>query len=654
MQEQVRRAGAVPATIGVVNGVPTVGLDDAELLLLAQPASDSKRVFKCSRRDLAFLCATRTHSLSLSCDSKSLTMYARTDQHAATTVATTSYLASLAGIAVFATGGLGGVHRGAELTMDVSADLFELSRTRTTVVCSGVKSILDIPKTLEVLESLGVPVLTYRADEFPAFFTNHSGIPAQHRVDSASEVARVMLAATRMNMANGMVVAVPNPSPASSDIQAAIELALAEARARGVSGAHITPFVLAHISSATKGTSLDANVELVLNNAALAADIASEYCSLTAQPLQVAPVPARKSIDRAVRPSEPSFVCIGGAVVDLIGSPANKLLDVRGKSVPGSVSKSFGGVARNVAEAIARQHCSVSLVSVVGADGNGAELLQHAALAGVDTSLVRSAAGARTASYLAVTDGSGTVVSGIADMSIFEELIDDALVDSLAAEVKRANAVFCDGNVSVKAFKRLASQCAEAGTPLVFDCTSDTKSVLPLRAHCLSAVALLKTNESELRCILRHALTLDYDARVAGALDSEDGGYMGSILGLAVELQRLMRAPYRGVAVGARTVVVTMAEKGVLCVGASGSLGSSAVPVKDGVSVLILPSLPIAADTIVSTSGAGDCLLSAVLVGYGQGRTLHEALERGLHAARDSILSPLPVPRSFSSHLKLF
>ena len=339
--------GAVPATIAVIGGVPKVGLTHAELEMLAKPSS---QVLKCSRRDLAFLSAQGLHG--------------------STTVAATSYLAGLAGIRVFATGGLGGVHYGYESTMDVSCDLYELARTSTAVVCSGIKSILDIPKTLEVLESLGVPVVTYRSEIFPAFFTNDSGVRSPYKIDTPREAAELLAAADDLTMQNGMILAVPNPNPADSkDIQLAILEGLKQVRIQNIQGSKITPFLLSYVNYLTKGKSLEANVSLVLNNAKVATEIAVEYAALRRgdEALFTKPPPANFSLGasstKAVSHRDrESVICVGGAVVDLVATSSQTFIP--GSSNPGQLEISFGGVARNIGEAIARQGAKVRLMEV--------------------------------------------------------------------------------------------------------------------------------------------------------------------------------------------------------------------------------------------------------------------------------------------------
>lgn len=260
VEQVVRDAGAVPATVAVVDGRFHVGLSADELELLAT----AKVVAKASRRDLGVILARRTL--------------------AATTVATTMLGASFAGVRVFATGGIGGVHRGVGETWDISADLQELARTPVAVVSAGVKSILDIAKTLEYLETMGVPVYGWKTDEFPAFYSRRTGLSVPHRVEGPDDLAAALDAAWACGLAAGALVANPIPEDAELEhgyIERVIERALAESREQGVHGRNLTPFLLARIVELTGGRSLDANIALVKNNARVASMIASSLGALT-------------------------------------------------------------------------------------------------------------------------------------------------------------------------------------------------------------------------------------------------------------------------------------------------------------------------------------------------------------------------------------
>ena len=249
----VRERGALPATIGMIDGQLVVGLSARQIERLAS----GRDVRKLSRADLAHAIATRACG--------------------ATTVAATMFAAHRAGIAIFATGGIGGVHRGVEQTMDVSADLTELSRTRVCVVASGAKSILDLPRTLEMLETLGVPVIGFETDELPAFFVRKSGLALTQRVENAAAAARLVAAQIALDVDTGILLAVAPPVESALDpalVDRAIEAALASAAQRGIRGKSVTPHLLAEVRAQTQGLSLAANVALVRNNARVAAEVA--------------------------------------------------------------------------------------------------------------------------------------------------------------------------------------------------------------------------------------------------------------------------------------------------------------------------------------------------------------------------------------------
>ncbi len=260
VEQTVRDNGAVPVTIAIIKGVCTVGCSKDEIEHLGKAGLS---VTKTSRRDIPIVVAKGLDG--------------------ATTVASTMILAAMAGIKVFATGGIGGVHRGAQETMDISADLEELARTPVNVVCAGAKSILDLGLTLEYLETKGVAVIGYRTNELPAFFTRTSGYKVPMRMDTPLEIASAIYAKDVMNLGGGMLVCNPIPEQYSMNadyIESVIQEAVSEANALGVKGKDITPFLLDKIQKITGGESLESNIKLVLNNAALASKVASELSRL--------------------------------------------------------------------------------------------------------------------------------------------------------------------------------------------------------------------------------------------------------------------------------------------------------------------------------------------------------------------------------------
>jgi pseudouridylate synthase len=253
----VRAGGAIPSTIAIINGELRAGLSDSELEHFAKTGPS---IMKASTRDLPFVVAKKMTG--------------------ATTVASTMRIASMAGIHVFATGGIGGAHRGAEKNFDISADLIEFSQSNVAVITAGAKAILDLALTLETLETFGVPVVGYGTDEFPAFYSRHSGQAVPMRCDTPNEIAAMMHAKWNMDLKGGIVIANPIPHEAeipATEIAPTIKKAVAEAQELGVHGKHVTPFLLARLAEITGGRSLTANIALVKNNAKLAAEIAVAY-----------------------------------------------------------------------------------------------------------------------------------------------------------------------------------------------------------------------------------------------------------------------------------------------------------------------------------------------------------------------------------------
>ncbi len=260
VEQVIRDNGAVPATIAIIGGKLKAGLTKAEIEHLGKTGS---AVTKVSRRDLPIIVAK--------------------GMDGATTVATTMIIASLAGIKVFATGGVGGVHRGAETTMDISADLEELAMTPVMVICAGAKSILDLGLTLEYLETKGVPVIGYGTDELPAFYTRKSGFGVDYQLNTPKELAEAFLVKQAVGLKGGMLVTNPIPEEYSMDsevISKAIDEAIAESKRQGIHGKDTTPFLLAKVKEITGGDSLDSNIQLVFNNARLAAQTAAELCKI--------------------------------------------------------------------------------------------------------------------------------------------------------------------------------------------------------------------------------------------------------------------------------------------------------------------------------------------------------------------------------------
>lgn len=468
----IRSRGVIPATIGIIHGEAQVGLTYDDLLALADPERHQNAVMKASRRDISFALSQK--------------------KTAATTVAGTMIFAHQAGIDIFATGGIGGVHRGAEVTMDISADLVELGRTPVAVICAGVKSILDIPKTLEFLETQGVPVVGLNTPIFPAFFTNDSSVRSPLVCESTEAVARMIFASKALGLSNGMIIGVPNPHPAdSASIQVAIEASLAEAEKLNISGHAITPFLLSDIQRRTGGMSLEANISLVLNNASIAADIAKNLASLRAsRPTVVSSSIGTKSFPSTSMQVKSNVLIFGGAVLDQVARISDRLIP--GSSNPGKLSLSVGGVGFNIARRLAEEGHDPSLVTAIAGDSHGQRILTHCESVGIDmkhslTSQAGPDAGG-SATYTAVHGPDGELVIAVADMNIFTS-IEPLHVQNIASYIRTSGAIICDGNISKEAFASVAQVCESYDKSLFFEPTSDHKCTLPIDARVIDKVS---------------------------------------------------------------------------------------------------------------------------------------------------------------------
>lgn len=407
------------------------------------------------------------------------------------------------------------------------------------VVCAGIKSILDIPKSLEVLESLSVPVMTYRSPVFPAFYTNDSGCASPLVTRSCEEVASMMATQRSMGLSAGLLVAVPNPHPAGMEkTRYAVDFALLSAANEGITGAAVTPYVLDRVQRLTDGESLEANVALIQHNALVAARIAIAYAKLlrsnshlddaasnsnshldavasnsnqpTVHAASASTLLDQNSTNDSPRSAESlsimhddptlsaDILVVGASVIDLIGtlSVSTQLKS----SNPGRVQISNGGVGRNIAQSLAALGVRVKLGSVVADDSNGRKLLDDCRTAGVDTSLIKIMSSSsssndqqqhRTAVYSAIHDESGDLLVGVADTTIMHQLDSQYVDDVLANHLTRTSGIevlVLDGNLSTDTFSSLVSTASRRGVSLFFEPTSSHKCLLPLLAGCFHQV----------------------------------------------------------------------------------------------------------------------------------------------------------------------
>eukprot|EP00929_Paragymnodinium_shiwhaense_P064740 TRINITY_DN32472_c0_g1_i1.p1 TRINITY_DN32472_c0_g1~~TRINITY_DN32472_c0_g1_i1.p1 ORF type:complete len:677 (+),score=162.31 TRINITY_DN32472_c0_g1_i1:74-2104(+) len=467
----VRSNGATPATIGIIKGQVSVGMTDEELEAFGQ--MDCAKV---SRRDLATIVGL--------------------GRDGATTVAATMMVAHMAGIKLFVTGGIGGVHRGAEETWDVSADLTELGRTPVAVVCAGAKSILDIPKTLEYLETQGVVVIGLRAKEFPAFFTPSSGLPVPTFCETEREVAAIVDAQHRLGLSSGLVVGNPIPSALAAEVavvEKATEQAVREAAEQNVAGREATPFLLKRINELTGGESLRANIELIKHNALVGAKIAASLAPSTAA--AASNYSGGEDTATAALPESAKLAIIGGAVLDFTAKHAGDKrfgeFGTSGTSVPGTMRTSVGGVGRTVAESVSRlAKGDWMFESVLGDDAMGNQV---ASSCRGFPALLHRLKGQRTATYTAMLDGTGELITAVADMAVFDAW------PAVSSSALKSKLLLMDTNVPASTIEQASQTAAE----LWVEPVSIFKSA---RLNgCLGRIALASPNIDELRALVESA-----------------------------------------------------------------------------------------------------------------------------------------------------
>ncbi|THC93255.1 hypothetical protein EYZ11_007274 [Aspergillus tanneri] len=496
LESAVRTNGGIPATIGILNGVARVGLSAEELIELTSTA-ETKNAWKVSRRDLGYICGLGMAGKRL---------------HGGTTVSGTMILAHMAGIRVFGTGGLGGVHRGGENSMDISADLTELGRTPVAVVSSGCKSFLDIPRTLEYLETEGVCVGTF-ADgrdgpvDFPAFFTRDSGIKSPKVIQNEAEAAAIIYAQSRLPLSSGMHFANPVPVEHSIDkleMDAIIEEAIRQADAEGHRGSDNTPFVLSKIKELSGGKSVEANRALVKANVKRATMVAVELAKLeqsedtlnerhmpaiprTVQADQATPEAERDPLHSITEELDKADVLVAGSLAidlscDYACTGETSKTPAPHTSNPAVISQSLGGVGHNVAIASHYLGSSVLFCSVAGDDLSGRAALSTLRTEGLTSQGVQilpASAGARTAQYVAVNDASKDLVVAMADMGIMElpesALDFDGFWEPMVARTK-PQWVIVDANWNPEVLAKWVTVAQKYGARVAFEPVSAAKS----------------------------------------------------------------------------------------------------------------------------------------------------------------------------------
>ncbi|XP_071350447.1 uncharacterized protein [Trachinotus anak] len=594
----VRAEGATPATVGVIEGKVHVGLSSEELDHLAR----CKSSLKVSRRDLPFVI------------SKGLS--------GGTTVSATMIAAHQAGIPVFVTGGIGGVHRDGENSLDISADLTELGRTPIAVVSAGVKSILDIGRTLEFLETHGVCVATYgKSKNFPAFFSPKSGFTSPCQVSNPAEAAKLIASTLSLGLQSGVLLAVPIPeehAAAGQQIEEAIQAAVAEARAEGITGRDVTPFILQKVNDLTKGKSLQANIALIHNNAKVGSQIA---CALSKE------MNERKLRSTNHHSSESDIVVIGGINVDFIAKPKTKTIQF-GQTNAGSVCQSFGGVGRNIADSLSRLGQRLLFISAIGADSHSVAVLNYCKH--MNTSGVARLQDQSTATYCVVVTESGELSLGLGDMDIHQQ-ITEQYVSRFEKQLSSASLVCLDGNIPVSTINYVCRVAKKYNINVWYEPTDIEKAHKPFLSDAWKSLSYSSPNLAEL-CTMNKTLGLPTPEVLPNSLEE--------VLNVAVALSRPLLEHLH-------CLVVTLGANGVLVCGEHDAGSVNLQPRKQKrkrqLCAVHYPPLTVTAEEIINVSGAGDSLAGALMAGILQQRDTDSCVRMGLLAARLSLASPHPI-----------
>ncbi|XP_060891745.1 uncharacterized protein zgc:136858 [Labrus mixtus] len=607
----VRAEGATPATVAVIDGEVHIGLSSEELDHLARCESS----LKVSRRDLPYVI------------SKGLS--------GGTTVSATMIAAHQAGIPVFVTGGIGGVHRDGENSLDISADLTELGRTPIAVVSAGVKSILDIGRTLEFLETQGVCVATYGASKnFPAFFSPQSGFTSPYQVWDPEEAAKLILSTLSLGLQSGVLIAVPIPeehAAAGQQIEEAIQTAVTEARARGITGRDVTPFILQKVNEMTKGKSLQANIALIHNNAKVGSQIA---CTLSKQTSERLTRGGTHRYGKHSSDSESEIVVIGGINVDFIAKGKTESL-IFGQTNPGSVCQSFGGVGRNIADSLSRLGCRPLLISATGADSHSDAVFnycKHMNISGVARLEDQS-----TATYCVVIGESGEMSLGLGDMDIHEQ-ITEQFVSRFEKQISSATLVCLDGNIPVTTINYICSVAAKHNINIWYEPTDSEKACKPFLSDAWKSLSYSSPNLAEL-FTMNKTLGLPTPEVLPSSPDK--------VLSAAVALSRPLLEHLH-------CLVVTLGANGVLVCGEHEAGSVNMQPRKQKrrrqLCALHFPAVTVTAEETVNVSGAGDSLAGALMAGILQQRDTDSCVRMGLLAARLSLISSHPIAPTLTSH----
>ncbi|XP_076083091.1 uncharacterized protein LOC143054088 isoform X1 [Mytilus galloprovincialis] len=620
VESLVRNQGVIPATIAVINGKVKVGLTTEELELLSKK---DKPCIKASRRDLSYIISQ--------------------GMNGGTTVSGTMSIANQVGIPIFVTGGIGGVHREAETSMDISADLTELGRTPVTVISAGVKSILDIGRTLEYLETKGVCVASYgNSRDFPAFFVPRSGYQSPYNVQDATKAAELIVAQLSLGLQSGILIAVPIPQESSADgeiIEDTIQQALNEAKKQNIIGKEVTPFVLQRVNEMTQGSSLTANIALVKNNAIVGSQIARKLSDIRSyKPVIISTSRHRPQSNDT---GDSRIVVIGGSIVDFYAKISSQNIQMNGATYPGNVRQSFGGVGRNLADCLSRLDTNPLFISATGNDANRTvfdDYCKHMDLSGV-TSLDKF----NTATYCAVLSSNGELMFGIGDMDVHKQITPE-YISGFEKNLALAPMVVLDGNISTDSIEYVCHVCHKNHVPVWYEPTDVNKAHKPFLTSAGQRLTYISPNLNELRVIYRH-LTNTLDSQI-GHKDAD----VVTLEGIIDEAIWLSKVIIEEVPV----VLVTLGKHGVMLCQRS---QHQKFPVKgyrlehsDKMTADIFPAFNAGypPENIVSVSGAGDCLAATMISGIVHGHDPDLCVKAGLMAAQMSLKSYQAVPPNIS------
>nr|XP_006820370.1 PREDICTED: pseudouridine-metabolizing bifunctional protein C1861.05-like [Saccoglossus kowalevskii] len=608
VESVVRENHCVPATIAVLHGKIHIGLTETQLETL----STYDNCVKVSRRDLSLVL------------SKGLM--------GGTTVSGTMVAAHKFGIHVFVTGGIGGVHRGAESTMDISADLIELGRTPMAVVSAGIKSILDIGKTLEYLETEGVTVAAYgKNKEFPAFFTPNSGYTVPYNLKTPQEAAKMIERNLSLGLNSGMLIGVPIPkqdSDLGELIDAAIQQSVEEAQKNGIVGKEVTPFILERVNELTEGKSLDANIALIRNNAKVGSHIAYELSKLmkTNGKDNNRNKDDNKKLYKRYSDIKPRPIVFGASIVDFMSTITKKNIMYHGGTNPGKLKQCYGGVGRNLADCLSRLDANPIFVSAIGDDNHASNLLNYCQH--IDTGYIQQLPGEQTATYCLVLNHTGEVVLGIGDMEVNAAMTPN-LISKFEKEISQAPLVCMDANLPVDAINYICELSDYYKVPVWFEPTCVVKCKKPFNSDSWKSLTYISPNVNELGSITE---LLDGNLK-----DIQTDYKVTDLLPLCDQLLHHISC-----------VIVTLGKDGVLVCRNTHAhqplpSGKKTKGTKKGL-VSAVHFTATDSENIVSVSGAGDCLASFIIHGAIQGFPPNICIEGGLKAASYSLLSHHAVP----------